>query len=158
MPVYVGAAKHMGRNTTHDGFPKKKNVSQRSKEIALAKSDRRKFIREVLKKWDEDGTGRLSYTETKKWLTHLAGGVEATDNETKWIIALANLGDSPSDDQQKSTTLPDIRNLEEESLEKEELESALDIWLTYVESRPDITAIFQHYGALILIYLIPCSL
>lgn len=75
-----------------------KNQSKRRKDLSDRKSEHRKFIKTVLAKWDKSGTGALSFEELRNWLTDIAKGEKATDEEVRWVQSMANLKDTQRDD------------------------------------------------------------
>lgn len=75
-----------------------KNQSKRRKDLSDRKAEHRQFIKNVLAKWDRSGTGALSFEELRNWLTDIAKGEKATDEEVRWVQSMANFKGTPKDD------------------------------------------------------------
>eukprot|EP00281_Chroomonas_sp_CCMP1168_P025756 CAMPEP_0206238090 /NCGR_PEP_ID=MMETSP0047_2-20121206/14625_1 /ASSEMBLY_ACC=CAM_ASM_000192 /TAXON_ID=195065 /ORGANISM="Chroomonas mesostigmatica_cf, Strain CCMP1168" /LENGTH=680 /DNA_ID=CAMNT_0053662593 /DNA_START=10 /DNA_END=2052 /DNA_ORIENTATION=- len=123
-PPHTKAAKISGINI----IPvQRNNQSARRKELAKRKADHKKFVQGVLNKWDASGTGALSFQELKKWLSDISAGEEATDDEVRWVQVMCN------------------KNNLNMSVMPEDFTSAIDVWLSYKESKAEIEKIFAKH-------------
>mmetsp|Transcript_16713 Transcript_16713/g.33404 ORF Transcript_16713/g.33404 Transcript_16713/m.33404 type:complete len:222 (-) Transcript_16713:416-1081(-) len=114
----------------------KKKENQRRQKIAEMKRDHKKFVDEVLSRWGESGNGELDFEELRNWLTSISG-VRASDDETKWVMAMANKGRKENGltfaEMERKTVLPD------------DFEKALDAWMSYRDAIPEIDKVFQKF-------------
>eukprot|EP00961_Rhodomonas_salina_P078098 1048901-Rhodomonas_salina.1 len=50
----------------------------------------RLWLVQILGRWGHDGKKELEFDSLKAWLTSVNKGVEPSDDETKWVMAMAN--------------------------------------------------------------------
>mmetsp|Transcript_7326 Transcript_7326/g.14551 ORF Transcript_7326/g.14551 Transcript_7326/m.14551 type:complete len:206 (+) Transcript_7326:182-799(+) len=109
----------------------KRKECARRRELFEKKREQRKFVKDVLSSWDSSKSGDLSYEEVSKWLSSIAQGQPATEDEIKWVIVMAN---------QKRAN-----DFESASIAPAEFSRAIEAWMSYRECKREIDEIFQKY-------------
>eukprot|EP00293_Proteomonas_sulcata_P012542 CAMPEP_0184304128 /NCGR_PEP_ID=MMETSP1049-20130417/13731_1 /TAXON_ID=77928 /ORGANISM="Proteomonas sulcata, Strain CCMP704" /LENGTH=208 /DNA_ID=CAMNT_0026615871 /DNA_START=59 /DNA_END=685 /DNA_ORIENTATION=+ len=110
---------------------KKRRECERRRELFEKKKEHKRFVKDVLESWDKGKTGTLTWDELRQWLTSIAQGEPATDDEVKWVMTMATQERSP--DYEKVHIQPD------------NFSAAAEAWLSYRESKSEIDAIFNKY-------------
>lgn len=115
----------------------KKKEAARRQRVAEMKRDHKRFVDEILGRWGHDGKKELEFDSLKAWLTSVNKGVEPSDDETKWVMAMANQGHT-----ENGTT---FASMERKSVLADDLEKALSAWMSYKDSCPEIEEVFKKF-------------
>eukprot|EP00961_Rhodomonas_salina_P178517 2407847-Rhodomonas_salina.3 len=67
----------------------KRKECARRRELFERKREHKKFVKDVLASWDKGGSGDLRFDEVKEWLSSVAQGQSASEDEIKWVIVMA---------------------------------------------------------------------
>mmetsp|Transcript_31761 Transcript_31761/g.61997 ORF Transcript_31761/g.61997 Transcript_31761/m.61997 type:complete len:681 (+) Transcript_31761:236-2278(+) len=123
-------------------FVKRQNQSARRKALAEKKAQHAKFIKDTLKKWDASGTGALNFEELRKWLSDITGSkVTPTDDEVKWVQSMANFAKSGLVEKEGGNAEMVLTA----SVLPEDFSLAAQAWMSYVDSKDDIDAMFKKF-------------
>jgi len=109
----------------------KRKECARRRELYEKKREHQMFVKDVLSSWDKGGSGTLTFQEVSQWLSSIAQGQPATEDEIKWVIVMAN--------QQKTN------NFENASIAPEDFSRAIEAWMSYRECKLEIDDIFKKY-------------
>eukprot|EP00284_Hemiselmis_tepida_P014991 CAMPEP_0174922472 /NCGR_PEP_ID=MMETSP1355-20121228/5896_1 /TAXON_ID=464990 /ORGANISM="Hemiselmis tepida, Strain CCMP443" /LENGTH=412 /DNA_ID=CAMNT_0016168057 /DNA_START=54 /DNA_END=1288 /DNA_ORIENTATION=+ len=123
-------------------FVKRQNQAARRKAIADKKKAHAKYIQDTLKKWDASGTGALNFEELRSFLTDsTVEKIRPGDDEVKWVQSMANFTKAGLAKDRGG----DAASVLEASVLPEDFTLAVQAWMSYVDSREEIDAMFKKF-------------
>jgi ubiquinol oxidase len=113
-------------------------VIERQKELQLTRdkileqsAENKTFVREVLRRWDQDKTGSLEFEELRAWLSSISANRQISDLEVKWVMSMA--AHSKLEDYTKLSLTPDL------------FVPAAEAFMAYNASKPTIDKLFDEF-------------
>ena len=88
-------------------------------------------MREVLRRWDQDKTGSLSFEELRAWLSSISANRQISDLEVKWVMSMA--AHNKLEDYTKLSLTPDL------------FVPAAEAFMAYNASKPTIDKLFDEF-------------
>ena len=113
-------------------------VKDRQKEAQVTRdtilkqsAENKTFVREVLRRWDQDKTGSLSFEELRAWLSSISANRQISDLEVKWVMSMA--AHNKLEDYTKLSLTPDL------------FVPAAEAFMAYNASKPTIDKLFDEF-------------
>mmetsp|Transcript_27381 Transcript_27381/g.42768 ORF Transcript_27381/g.42768 Transcript_27381/m.42768 type:complete len:228 (-) Transcript_27381:227-910(-) len=110
----------------------------RRQELVEQKKHHDKFVKEVMKQWGETGSQGLEFEQLRSWLTSINQGEPVSEDEAKWVMAMANQAYKD----ENGTTFKDLKRA---TVLPADFEKAVDAYLSYKDSAPEITEMFKKF-------------
>uniref|UniRef100_A0A7S4JRD4 EF-hand domain-containing protein n=1 Tax=Guillardia theta TaxID=55529 RepID=A0A7S4JRD4_GUITH len=123
------AVRHARRNRPSATVGENRMEAIRRHEQFWEELEKQNKITKIIRKYDLSKDGKLNKEELGNMLQDLAGGEKPTEEEVVYVLKTADLIDKKIDDH----------------IGPEELETAIDIWHRYLNSKPEIARIFDKY-------------
>lgn len=108
---------------------KKRAEAAKASQEFWARLEKENAITTIIKKYDREGNQKLNKQELAVMLQDLAGGTAPTDEETSFVMHVADVTDKKIDG----------------FIDRNELEAAIQIWKNYLVNKADIEEKFAKY-------------
>ena len=102
-------------------------------------------LKNMLKKYDTDGSSDLDATELKQLLAHYDNGIKSDWNECHTGMVLHNIGGVDPTEEEVTWLLEAMKNHKPSCVDVSEIGFVLDLWHSYIMNREKLKEAFTKF-------------